>query len=258
MRHIQRLLAEAGAGLEQLARLTVYLTDRAWAEPVETVLARHLGAAVPARSLVIAAGLPDPASLVAIEAETQALDIAVPGLADPHAAATARRHGGGEGAAAAQAEAVFTELADYLARHGAALTDVCQITMQITDRAYRQAVYGVLGRMLPSVFPVSTGLIVSGLHDPHALFQLEAYAVAGGPHERLRRYRSSDMPYGLERQSFAMDFCMVVRAGNRIFLRGQTGMTIDGRLVGLNDPAAQARRAVDNVGALLADVGADL
>ncbi len=250
-----RLLAAAP---DPLTRLTVYLTDRAWQDPVDAVIARHLGDATPARSTVIATGLPDPASLVAIEAETAGLDLPLPGLTDPEAAVTTRRHGGGEAAAAAQAEAVFAQLGEHLARHGAALTDVCKITMQITDRAYRQAVYGVLGRALPGVFPVSTGLIVSGLADPHALFQLEAYAAAGGPHERLRRYRSSEMPYGLHRQSFAMEFCMVVRAGNRIFLRGQTGMTLDGRLVGLNDPAAQARQAVENVGTLLAEVGADL
>ena len=55
-----------------------------------------------------------------------------------------------------------------------------------------------------------------------------------------------------------MDFCMAVQAGRRIFLRGQTGMTIEGDLIGAGDPAAQARQAIDNVRILLADVGADL
>src|SRR5205823_2356202 len=125
--------------------------------------------------------------------------------------------------------------------------DLCKITMQITDRAYREAVYSVLGRELPGVWPVSTGLIVKGLMDPDALFQLDAYAVAGGPHERLRRYRSSDIAYGLQRQAFSMDFCMAVRAGKRVFLRGQTGMDLGRTLAGLGDPAAQARQAIENV-----------
>ncbi len=185
-------------------------------------------------------------------------ELFLPGLSDPDAAATVRRHGHGAAAAAEQAEAVFARLGEQLAREGAGVADVCKITMQITDRAYREAVYGVLGRALAGVFPVSTGLIVKGLADPDALFQLDAYAVAGGPHERLRRYRSSDVPYGFQKQSFSMEFCMVVRAGRRIFLRGQTGMTLGRDLIGPGDPAAQARQAIDNVRTLLGDVGADL
>ena len=185
-------------------------------------------------------------------------EIFLPGLADPGAAATVRRHGHSPAAAAEQAETVFARLREHLATVGASPTDVCKITMQITDRTYRQSVYGVLGQALAGVYPVSTGLIVGGLENPDALFQLDAYAVAGGPHERLRRYRSSDIAYGLHTQTFSMEFCMVVRAGRRIFLRGQTGMTLGRDLIGLNDPAAQARQAIENVRTLLADTGADL
>lgn len=182
----------------------------------------------------------------------------LPGLLDPDAAATVRRHGHGAQAAAEQAEAVFALLREHLARAGAAAADLCKITVQITDRACRESVYGVLGRTLAGIWPVSTGLVVDGLADPDALVQLDAYAVAGGPHRRLRRYRSSDVPYGLRRQSFSMDFCMAVLAGRRVFLRGQTGMTLGREFVGLNDPAAQARQAIENVRTLLADVDADL
>jgi enamine deaminase RidA (YjgF/YER057c/UK114 family) len=185
-------------------------------------------------------------------------EIFLPGLTDPDAAATVRRHGHGAEAAAAQAEAVFALLHDHLAQAGAQRTDVCKITMQITDRAFREPVYAVLGQKLAEVWPVSTGLIVPGLPDPDALFQLDAYAVSGGPHERKRRYRSGDIAYGLQRQAFSMEFCMVVRAGQRVFLRGQTGMDFGRTLTGLNDPAAQARQAIENVRILLADLGADL
>ena len=87
----------------------------------------------------------------------------------------------------------------------------------------------------------------------------DAWAVSAGPHARLRRYRSTDAPYGLTGvQSFVCDFCMVVVAKGRIFLRGQTGLGLDRTMVGLNDPAAQARQAIENVRVLLADAGADL
>jgi enamine deaminase RidA (YjgF/YER057c/UK114 family) len=186
------------------------------------------------------------------------MTIFLPGLFDPQASSTVRRHGHSPEAAAEQAEAVFTRLLETLHNTGGTETDICKITMQITDRAYRQAVYDVLGRRLAGVFPVSTGLIVKGLADPDALFQLDTWAISGGPHRRLRRYRSTDTPYGLSRQAFVCDFCMAVVAGRRIFLRGQTGLALDGTMVGLNDAGAQAYQAIENVRMLLADAGGDL
>jgi enamine deaminase RidA (YjgF/YER057c/UK114 family) len=177
----------------------------------------------------------------------------LPGLTAPEPA-----RGHTPEAASAQAEAVFDRLEAELAARGGRLTDLCKITMQITDRAFRQAVYSVMGRRLMGVRPVSTGLIVQGLADPHALFQLDAHAVPGGPHERLRAYRSTSMPYGRDHQPFVAEFCMAVRAGPHVYLRGQTGMSLDGVFHGLNDAGAQARIAMDNVEALLADAGATL
>lgn len=187
-------------------------------------------------------------------------DLFLGGLTDPDAARTVRVHGHTAAAAAQQARVVFGRLRAVLAASGGDLHDVCKITMQITDRAYRHAVYSVLGQELAGVFPVSTGLIVPGLDDPDALFQLDAWAVRqeSGPHVRLRRYRSTDAPYGLTRQAFVCDFCKVVVAGRRVFLRGQTGGALDGGMTGLNDPAAQAVQALDNVRVLLAEAGAGL
>ncbi|MFO0246573.1 MAG: RidA family protein [Betaproteobacteria bacterium] len=161
-------------------------------------------------------------------------------------------------AAALQAEAVFNTLEARIAEQGGSLTDLCKITMQITDRAYRQAVYGVMGRRLMGVRPVSTGLIVKALDDPAALFQLDAFAVPDGPHQRLRPYRSTSMPYGLEKQPFEAEFCMAVLAGKRVFLRGQTGLTLEGGFSTLGNAGGQARIAIANVQKLLADAGATL
>jgi enamine deaminase RidA (YjgF/YER057c/UK114 family) len=161
-------------------------------------------------------------------------------------------------AAASQAEAVFDALDRRIAEQGGSLTDLCKITMQITDRAYRQAVYGVMGRRLIGVRPVSTGLIVKALDNPGALFQLDVFAVPGGPHRRIRPYRSTSMPYGLEKQPFEAEFCMAVVAGRRVFLRGQTGLTLEGGFSTLGDAGGQARIAIANVAALLADAGSTL
>ena len=54
------------------------------------------------------------------------------------------------------------------------------------------------------------------------------------------------------------DLCMVVRAGNRIFLRGQTGFDLDGNMTGVGDPTAQAEMAMKCVKTLLEDAGSKL
>jgi enamine deaminase RidA (YjgF/YER057c/UK114 family) len=75
------------------------------------------------------------------------------------------------------------------------------------------------------------------------------------PHTRLRKYNTKDLYPG---QALDNDLCMVVRAGNRIFLRGQTGMDLDGNMVGAGDPAAQAENAMRCVKILLEEAGAKL
>ena len=50
-----------------------------------------------------------------------------------------------------------------------------------------------------------------------------------------------------------------VRAGNFVFLQGQTGLELDGSgLTGRGDPAAQADRALQNVKILLEEAGAGM
>ena len=49
---------------------------------------------------------------------------------------------------------------------------------------------------------------------------------------------------------------MAVRAGNRVFLRGQTGSTFDGGFTGYGDPAAQTDQAMRNIARLLEEAGA--
>jgi enamine deaminase RidA (YjgF/YER057c/UK114 family) len=74
-------------------------------------------------------------------------------------------------------------------------------------------------------------------------------------HTRLRKYNTKDLYPG---QALDNDLCMLVRAGNRIFLRGQTSMDLDGNMVGAGDPAAQAENAMRCVKILLEEAGAKL
>jgi enamine deaminase RidA (YjgF/YER057c/UK114 family) len=69
----------------------------------------------------------------------------------------------GIGDAAAQADNAMSCAKILLEEAGASLQDVVKITIYLTDRAYREAVYQVVGRWLKGVHPVSTGIIVQGL-----------------------------------------------------------------------------------------------
>ncbi len=74
-------------------------------------------------------------------------------------------------------------------------------------------------------------------------------------HQRFRKFNTSSVYDG---GRIANDMCMTVRAGNIIFLRGQTGFDLDNKFVGKGDAAAQADQAMKNVRVLLEEAGAKM
>lgn len=74
-------------------------------------------------------------------------------------------------------------------------------------------------------------------------------------HQRFRKYNTKDIYAG---QALDNDLAMAVRAGNRIWLRGQTGLDFDGNFVGEGDAAAQAENAMHCVKVLLEEAGSEL
>ncbi len=83
----------------------------------------------------------------------------------------------GIGDAAAQTEQAMKNVAMLLQESGAELSHICKITIYLTDIRYREAVYGVIGRWLKGVFPVSTGLVVEGLARPEWVMEIDVIAV---------------------------------------------------------------------------------
>jgi enamine deaminase RidA (YjgF/YER057c/UK114 family) len=74
-------------------------------------------------------------------------------------------------------------------------------------------------------------------------------------HLRLRKFNTRD---AYPDQKLDNDLCMVVRANNTVYLRGQTAMDLDGNIVGVGDPAAQTENAMACVKTLLEEAGAQL
>ena len=166
----------------------------------------------------------------------------------------------GEGDPAAQAENAMRVVRTLLQEAGARMEDICKVTTYVTDRAHRSAVYPVLARHLEGVYPCSTGLIVSGLARPELDFEIDVFTVIaedGTPHRRIRRF-NKNLPEAVDPSFPSLDYGLsrAVRAGDMVFLQGQTGRTFDGGFVGLGDPAAQADNALKNVKVLLEEAGA--
>ena len=94
----------------------------------------------------------------------------------------------GVGDPAAQAEQAMANVKTLLKEQGAKLEDICKITIYLTDRAYREPVYRVVGKWLKGVFPVSTGLIVQGLARPEWVMEIDVWAVI--PEERMAKAKA--------------------------------------------------------------------
>ena len=83
----------------------------------------------------------------------------------------------GIGDVAAQTEKAMQNVAMLLEESGSELGDICKIVIYLTDIRYRETVYNVVGRWLKGVYPVSTGLVVSGLARPEWLVEIDVTAV---------------------------------------------------------------------------------
>lgn len=81
----------------------------------------------------------------------------------------------------AQADQAMRNLKQLLEEVGSDLSHICRIQVYITDRIYRDPVYQAIGAWLQGVYPVSTGLIVSGLARPEWVMEIEATAVIPDP-----------------------------------------------------------------------------
>jgi enamine deaminase RidA (YjgF/YER057c/UK114 family) len=291
--HIEAALAAAGGSLRDITKLTTCIADRDHRKAAYDTIGRRLAGVYPVSTGLVVAGLPLPELMVQIDADAV---IAQPiqrlrtfdlqdwfgqNISWQGAMVAATEHEifvrGQTGAsldgksmegpgrhpedAAAQAERALSNLALLLQEAGSAMEDVAKITVYISDRAYRPAVYPVIGKHFRGVHPVSTGIIVPGFARPDILFEIDVQVHrkrAGVPHTRVRPYHSNVARYGTEQQPLNCDFCMAVRAGRHVILRGQTGVDLNEVMRGHGDAAAQARQAMDNVETLLAEAGARL
>ena len=294
---LEAALAAAGASLADITKLTTCIVDRSHRRAVYGTINRRLPSVYPVSTGLVVAGLPAPEMVVQIDAEAispaagagavrryrkydypnwhgqnfawQGCMVAA-GASELFVRGQTGSRLDGTGTvglgrrpedAAVQAELALSNLTILLKEAGCGLDDVAKITVYISDRAYRTAVYPMIGKHFRTIHPVSTGIIVQAFARPEILFELDVHAltkVSGQPHTRLRKYHSRSARYGGEQQPLDCDFCMAVRVGDRVILRGQTGMDLSEVLRGRGDASSQAEQAMDNVAVLLGEAGARL
>ena len=81
---------------------------------------------------------------------------------------------------AGQAEQAMDNVELLLGEAGCGRSEICKMTVYLTDIRHREPVYRVLGRRLKGVFPVFTGVVVVALARPEWLVELDVIAVRSG------------------------------------------------------------------------------
>ena len=162
---------------------------------------------------------------------------------------------------AMQAEQAMRNAKHVLEEVGSSLEHVCKVITYITDRAYREPVYEVVGRHLKGIPTVATGLIVKGLAQAEMKVELDLEAEIPDPtgHHKYREFNTGNW----FKQNIDRESCMVIRTANDIYLRGQTGALLDGsQMLGtgysVEDAGLQADQAMRNAKTLLEEAGSSL
>jgi len=293
MVNAKQILEEVGSSLEHVCKVITYITDRAYREPVYAVVGRHLKGIPTVATGLIVKGLAVPDMKVELDFEAEIpTDVAghtkyrtfntgdwFKQKIDRDSCMVIRTGNdiylrGQTGAmldgsemlgtgytphdAGLQADQAMKNAKTLLEEAGSSLNDICKLRVYIADRAYREAVYQAIGHHFGDVHPCSTGLIMRGFARAGILCEIDMAGTLsnGVAHQRFRKF-TTEQQYR-DGQDLRCKFAMAVRAGNRVYLRGQTGATIDGELTGAGDPGAQAEQAMRNIEQLLGEVGATL
>ena len=284
------LLEEAGARMEDICMITPYTTEHSYRAEVYPVIARHLEGVNPVSTGLVIKSLAEP--YIDFEIDVWAVipkdrqkghdrfrlanakgGYLMPQLdfgnakivrANDHVflqGQTGMTLDGkdfvGEGDPAAQAEKAMRNVRELLEEADAKMEDICKLTTYVTEPSVRESVYPVLAEHLTGVAPVSTGVVVKALARPELNFEIDVFAMIPADrdmgHQRFRPSPPNYLP--------GLDYTLskAVRAGNFVFLQGQTGLALDGSgLVGRGDPAAQAETAMQNVKVLLEEAGSGM
>ena len=210
MRVVRALLEEAGARMEDICKVTTYVTDIAHRWKVYPVLADHLRGVNPVSTGLVISGLARPEldfeidvfavvprdggehrrfRLFNTSSKAPMFDGLDYGLARAVRAndlvylqgQTGWTFDGdfvGLGDPAAQADNAMRSVRTLLEEAGSRMEDICKVITYVKDASNRQLVYPVLAEHMRGVRPVSTGVVVEGFGRQEVDFEIDVFAVA--------------------------------------------------------------------------------
>ncbi len=205
MQNIIELLSEVGSSVEDICKITVYVTDLSYRSQVYPVIAKHLGDIAPVSTGVVVKGLAKKELAVEIdvfaysasskkhERYFQSKPNYLPGLNFPlskvvKAGKSIFLQGQtglsletgkliGKGDAKLQAEVAMQNVKVLLETVGSNMKDVCKVITYVKSQDTRDIVYPVIAKYLNGVYPASTGLVVESLASEELDFEIDVFAV---------------------------------------------------------------------------------
>ena len=210
MRVVRSLLEEAGARMEDICKVTTYVTDLSYRWEVYPVLAEHLRGVNPVSTGLVISGLARPELDFEIDVfavvprdsgehrrfrlfNTSSKDPMFDGL-DYGLSRAVRANDlvylqgqtgwtfdgdfAGLGDPAAQADNAMRCVRTLLEEAGSRMEDICKVITYVKDASHRKVVYPVLAEHMRGVRPVSTGLVVEAFGRPEVDFEIDVFAVA--------------------------------------------------------------------------------
>ena len=211
MSNVRVLLEKAGARMEDICKVTTYITDPAVRELVYPVLARRLEGVHPVSTGIVMEGLAAPDLDFAIDVFAMVPEdpseghrrfrVSAPNyLPDlDYPLSKAVRAGRfvflqgqtglaldgsglvGRGDPAAQADTAMSNVRLLLLEEaGARMEDICKVTTYVKEHSTRALVYPVIGRHLRGVHQTSTGIVAKALANPELDFEIDVFAAVSG------------------------------------------------------------------------------
>ena len=204
--NIDELLNEVGSTLEDICKITVYVTDISYRRQVYPVIAKYLRNISPVSTGVIVKGLARQELDVEIDVFACSnngkqhqryfkskpnylpeLDFPLSKVVKAGKSIFLQGQTGlsldtgtliGKGDPKLQSEVAMQNVKSLLGSIGSNMGDICKVITYVKDQKVRDLVYPVIAKHLDRVYPASTGLVVESLANEELDFEIDVFAVA--------------------------------------------------------------------------------
>ena len=257
-----QVLAEAGADLSDVVKLTAYLVSALHVERFHDMCARVFPTHPPAGTTAVVASLTSPDALIEIEAcarlgqntkwLTQRTGPFSTGVRTGNtifiSGQTAASRQGQEPLTefSSQLHTVYQNLDASLTYFGAGFSDLVKINYFITNPLYYRELYRIREEVFEVDWAGDSVVSIRALDAPHTLVETDAVALA--PPSKAEFVNSPKLPP-------PFNFSNVVVADGLAYVSGQVARDKDKNLVLPGDFDAQFRQALKNVAIALDSVG---